>query len=146
MPETMTRKEAQKQGLREYFTGAPCKYGHIAYRQIISSNCKECARIYQLEYNYPGGNNYYSKLSKEERSKLCKKRNREFRERNREAWLRHKHGWRQRNNGKVRAHRAVERAIKVGTLIKKVCGICGQKETIGHHDDYNQQLVVRWLC
>lgn len=40
----VTRKRAQEQGLLHYFTGVPCKYGHIAQRTVGSSNCIECLR------------------------------------------------------------------------------------------------------
>lgn len=38
-----TRKEALEKNLASYFTGKPCKRGHIAKRYIASSNCSVCA-------------------------------------------------------------------------------------------------------
>ncbi len=38
----ITRKQAQEQGLKWYFTGKPCKHGHFAVRQTINGRCKQC--------------------------------------------------------------------------------------------------------
>ena len=46
----------------------------------------------------------------------------------------------------VAAHKAVADAVKDGSLIRENCVICGRIDTDGHHDDYDQPLVVRWLC
>ena len=34
--------EAKAQGLKRYFTGKPCKHGHVAERSVGSSNCIAC--------------------------------------------------------------------------------------------------------
>ena len=33
-----------------------------------------------------------------------------------------------------------------GTLTQGPCEICGDLETVAHHDDYSKPLTVRWLC
>lgn len=38
------RSDARERGLNKYFTGKPCKYGHVAQRYVGSSNCVECYR------------------------------------------------------------------------------------------------------
>lgn len=43
--ELITRKEAKAIGLKNYFTGEPCKYGHIDLRKVDSGQCIECKRI-----------------------------------------------------------------------------------------------------
>ena len=40
--EVITRKQAQEQGLTHYFTGKPCKHGHIAKRLVTSKSCVVC--------------------------------------------------------------------------------------------------------
>lgn len=56
---------------------------------------------------------------------------------------------------KERAHNIVEKAIKKGVLINpNKCSCCNSSGTFkdgrtsiqAHHDDYNQPLIVRWLC
>lgn len=48
---------------------------------------------------------------------------------------------------KYTARTAVSNAIRDGRLIKQPCEICGTCENVqAHHDDYDKQLEVRWLC
>ena len=43
--EIITRKQALEQGLKQYFTGKPCKYGHVAPKQTSNWTCMECVRV-----------------------------------------------------------------------------------------------------
>lgn len=54
--------------------------------------------------------------------------------------------WDQANKFKKHAHSAVSHAIKMKTLIKMPCEICGNVNAQAHHDDYSKPLDVRWLC
>jgi len=45
MNQIITRKEARAKGLKRYFTGKPCKHGHVAER-FVSGPCVECAQEY----------------------------------------------------------------------------------------------------
>ena len=38
----MSRSEALKTGAHRYFTGRPCKHGHIAERLTSNGSCQEC--------------------------------------------------------------------------------------------------------
>ena len=40
----VTRAEAERRGLKQYFTGKPCKNGHVGERYAASGNCVECGR------------------------------------------------------------------------------------------------------
>ena len=37
-------RQAQAEGFRYYFTGKPCKRGHVALRFVSGRNCSECLR------------------------------------------------------------------------------------------------------
>ena len=39
----LRRKDAISLGLNHYFTGKPCKNGHVAKRRVVSKNCVKCA-------------------------------------------------------------------------------------------------------
>lgn len=45
----MTRAEACTQGLKRYFTGQPCKYGHTAERLVSNLTCIECSNEKQRQ-------------------------------------------------------------------------------------------------
>lgn len=40
--EIITRAEARALGLKRYFTGRPCKRGHVSERQVSNLTCMEC--------------------------------------------------------------------------------------------------------
>jgi hypothetical protein len=42
MPKTITRKQAREKGLKRYFTGKPCKRGHVVERRVDTGDCAEC--------------------------------------------------------------------------------------------------------
>lgn len=41
----ITRGEAQRRGLRRYFTGKPCQHGHVCERYVKRQWCVECAAV-----------------------------------------------------------------------------------------------------
>lgn len=43
---TISRKEAVAKKLTKYFTGKPCKRGHVAERKLPSGTCTECYKQY----------------------------------------------------------------------------------------------------
>lgn len=45
--EIITRQEAIAQGLRHYFTGKPCKHGHLSKRSVNTWICQECSRMHK---------------------------------------------------------------------------------------------------
>lgn len=61
--------------------------------------------------------------------------------------VRYKNRFAEKNPEKVAAHRAVQRAIKTGALVRQPCEHCGAAgHTDGHHEDYTKPLAVIWLC
>ena len=44
-PKIITRKTAELLELKEYFTGIPCRFGHISTRATSTGACNECRRI-----------------------------------------------------------------------------------------------------
>ena len=47
MPDVILRAAAKAAGLGKYFTGKPCKRGHVCERWTTTGMCVECARIAQ---------------------------------------------------------------------------------------------------
>lgn len=48
--EVISRKEAKELGLKRYFTGNPCKHGHISERKVCDGGCVECSKISSREW------------------------------------------------------------------------------------------------
>lgn len=75
MEHPKTRKEAKEQGAKYYFTGEPCKHGHIAPRKTKGA-CVECLKIEWAKSN--------AKRSLQPKSEASKKAGRKYYEKNRE--------------------------------------------------------------
>ena len=54
--------------------------------------------------------------------------------------------WRQEDKRRGKAHSAVARAIKSGSLHRSPCERCGDERSVAHHEDYDKPLQVVWLC
>ena len=54
--------------------------------------------------------------------------------------------WKKEDLRRVRAHSAVQRAVRKGTLTRSPCEICGDVKSVAHHEDYDKPLQVVWLC
>jgi ribosomal protein S27AE len=54
--------------------------------------------------------------------------------------------WRQADSRRTRAHNAVTRAVRKGTLVRCPCVQCGEVKSLAHHEDYDKPLDVVWLC
>lgn len=50
MPDIVTWSQARDHGLLSYFTGIPCKRGHVSERTFSSGICKQCASEQSSEY------------------------------------------------------------------------------------------------
>jgi len=42
METLISRSDAKRQGLKRYFTGKPCKRGHLTYRYVACCRCSKC--------------------------------------------------------------------------------------------------------
>lgn len=63
--EIITREEAKKRGLATFFTGKPCKHGHVAEQYVRpGGGCKRCQQLRANEY---------TKKCREERTPRAKK-------------------------------------------------------------------------
>lgn len=49
MQKVITRSEAKALGLKRYFTGKPCKRGHVTTRKVSDKSCRECNRLNQAK-------------------------------------------------------------------------------------------------
>lgn len=54
--------------------------------------------------------------------------------------------WRSADRRRTKAHNAVARAMKAGTIEKKPCCRCGSDKSMAHHESYDRPLDVTWYC
>ena len=47
--EHVTREAAKNLGLKRYFTGLPCRNGHVAERWTLGGHCVDCQRADQAK-------------------------------------------------------------------------------------------------
>lgn len=66
------RADAKAQGVRHYFTGKPCKHGHIALRETKGS-CVECRKL-EHQACYAGRKDYFAEYNRSEKGKDNKRR------------------------------------------------------------------------
>ena len=71
----ITRKQAQEQGLTHYFTGKPCKHGHVAARYVKTRACCECAVTSAREWERRAPEEY-TRRRKDAANKRCHERKR----------------------------------------------------------------------
>lgn len=107
----ISRKEARKQGLTHYFTGKPCKLGHIAERHTIRRDCIECSRLKSREYywNDPVAENARRKAQRQAKPEHYKTYSRlysaKWKQANPDKANAQNRAWRQKNPEKASAMR-----------------------------------------
>jgi len=121
-------------------------------------NNPECGKELPVSEFYRHGgmaDGYLNKCKKCTRKRVKKHRNvnvdriRQYdRERGNRQDMEYVRDYRARFPKKYKATNAVNNAIRDGKMKKgKKCEMCSSSDSIvGHHDDYNKPLSVRWLC
>lgn len=148
------RKSAKAAGETYYYTGKPCKHGHIAARQTSSGGCVTCSselskRPDQIIKRRLGINAHYQR-NKEAKLQYGK----EYRERNREKFSQWMAEWRQanpeRNKANKRASQSRRRALMQGLSNRdfiewtaaqpKICHWCSKGCAEKFHVDHYEPL------
>jgi hypothetical protein len=127
--------------LSEFHRSKRFKDGRIA-------RCKVCeARIYQESKEKVSARQKkrWATWSVEQAEKL-KEKSRRYRASHPEQVAEQHARWLLENKPKRDAQAAAQRAIRMGSIKRQSCEICGSPETHAHHDDYARPLDVRFLC
>ncbi len=169
-----TRAEAKSVGDKHYFTGQPCKRGHIAKRVVSTSNCCECMREDHFKY-YPQHREQYLQVIKQwqqanketvnERTRTWRKTQPESARRthekyyaaNREQKLAFNRAWRKLNKAVVQQYGAkrramIKQAMPVWANVDDIIAVYKQsvlrtQETgIPHHVDHIVPLGGDTVC
>jgi hypothetical protein len=97
----ISHDEAKALGLKHYFTGVPCKHGHIAERSVRTGRCLECGRARVAKWKAANPERVREKRRKHRAANLEK-----LREKDREA----AHRRYIKNRDKIRSQQAAWRA------------------------------------
>lgn len=122
MNNIITRAEAIKREMQRYFTGRPCKHGHIDERYTNSRICLECSRLNSKSYQENNQEKELIRSRKKRKDNLEaeRKRNREYQRRKREEDLEGEQAkareWRESNPEKQREYTR-KRLLKPGVRI-----------------------------
>ena len=99
---------ARKLGLTHYFTGKPCKYGHIAKRQVSNRSCVICVKkraITWAKNNPERSKEILDNWNKNNREREAE-RARKWRAKNPETYKRMVREWREKNSIYYKAYMA----------------------------------------
>ena len=115
--EIISRKEAIEKGLKMYFTGKPCKYGHVAERRTVNWVClerekeyskqnKERRREYWKEYREQNKDHYkeYQKEYSKQNKERLREYQKEFYEQNKEYYKEYGKEYREQNKDQIKEY------------------------------------------
>lgn len=146
--ELITQKEALDKGLSTYFTGKPCKKGHITIRAVVNGTCYGC--IYERNAIYKVKNSDKIKKKKAEWHQLTKDKRqqygKEYRARNKERLRIKRHEYLERRRANYLRHKlevryglTKEQHEKLVVVSNGQCQICKGRElkqnTIGVYNN-----------
>lgn len=121
-------------------------------RDGLQAWCKDCMRDYAREYKKrPQYREYRKAHSHDARAVGGRKEyNREYQQRPEVKARRAKSRIHRRSDpvvrGKLEARRFARTAVRNGTIQKLPCANCGIEQSQQHHPDYDEPLLIVWLC
>lgn len=158
MTEVISRKSAKAAGVLRYFTGKPCKRGHLAPRHVGKKDCVLCRPLdykawYDLDYaknkkKYKSKNRrYYEENYDDVRAQLTKYRSEnrawmaavteEWRKANPERSLAYRRNYRARKRNAAGTHTAGD-IIEIFRLQRGKCAYC----KVGLGDGYCVDHII----
>lgn len=106
-----------------------------ATKSGLNSWCRKCTRENNI-------NNYYrNRKDIIKRTGIYQKS-----ENGKEVARRSQKTWIKNNPKKYITHQIVNQAVKYGILVPQPCLVCGEKNVVAHHKDYDRPYDVIWLC
>ena len=138
LPIIVSLKEAKTRGLKVYFTGIPCRLGHISIRKVVSRSCILCdtnaddkfrktqkRKEYKIEYR----DKNRKKLN--DQAKVLYSKNREKMNDRSKSWIR-------KNRHKVNSYRRdryknneyVKASITMRAMVKRILNLSGREKKL----------------
>ena len=116
MIKIITRSEAILQGLSKYFTGKPCKNGHLSYKQVSNYSCEMCT--IEWKKNNATRIKGYEKIRIRDKNKVAKY-SKEWTAKNREHVNELHKIWRNNNLEKSKGYQRKYRKTHAKSLLAK---------------------------
>lgn len=158
----ITRAEAKALGLKRYFTGNPCKHGHVSERETVNKCCRECLKSYHAKRRALPENKEKARFASREsylrnREKVLERGrfraasgyNKEYYYKNKEKFIEGVKTWIKANPERRKAYRnnrrcAVGSASKqdidsIRTAQRKKCAIC--KVSLKKHGEHIDHII-----
>jgi 5-methylcytosine-specific restriction endonuclease McrA len=112
--------DAKLIGLKRYFTGKPCKNGHVSERAVINGTCFGCkAEIQKRSYAVIGHKRRaYSKQYEKKNAEIISVKNRIYYRNNKEAFANRRDKWREENPDQVRKKAIIYSSNRRARLVK----------------------------
>lgn len=140
----ITHKEAKEKGLKRYYTGKPCKHGHVAERYTFYKDCVVCKNEY---------NKRWAKQNPEKHLQITKA----WQSRNKEKVRTMARDYQKRNKHRAAANVTKRRALKEKATLKNIKGreflhiydACKTLQTqtgVEHHVDHYYPLHGDTIC
>lgn len=122
--EIISKEEATRLSMKYYFTGKPCKRGHLSYRNVKYGVCLECAREKSKEKYHSDESSRISRLEKQkeyrnENKELFAERYKAFYQKNRERLLKQDAEYRANNKEKEAARHKIYRQARLQECLQR---------------------------
>jgi hypothetical protein len=99
----------------------------------LNNNCRVCCTLRWREMS-----NKFPEKNRQNRKRYYQKHKELIKEKRKLAY--------NINSQKAKAHGIVQVAKNNGLLRQDRCCVCGNNNTVAHHEDYTKPLEVIWLC
>lgn len=103
----ISRDEAISQGLKHYFTGKPCKHGHVNTRLVSNGRCCECKKMQAK--NWRNKNNGYNKEYRTKNKEAIAEKKKEYYAKNKNKITEWGKDYRAKNKDKISEYRKQNR-------------------------------------
>ena len=121
---TIDREEAKEKGYMFYFTGVPCKHGHISERYTSNTACVICKKITSYKYNIKHVDKLKikRKIYIENNKEKEKERHKKYYYKNKKVRNEYSSNWQRKNKDKVSTNRkkyVANNKDKINNLTRK---------------------------
>ena len=138
-----TRKEAQLIQSKHFFTGVPCKHGHISKRFTSTKQCCECLSQRSKRADVKAKAKTYPSNQPDAQAK----RNARWKSENTDKYLEYQRQYRRDNRGKMNSHSKNYKELKNGWVLSSIekmmvenlyedCRRISQETGVPHHIDH----------